>query len=113
MEWWFWPVGGLSFWLVVIILKKWTLLKKFPLGTLDIVTLSNWIVLHQTMGYIFGVSYITWILISWLVVGMLLAWVLLQRSWRWQFFWHRYWQWSGMVAAVLFILLTIIGLFLH
>lgn len=113
MQWWIWPLGGFIFWTVVIIFKKWIALKQASIKTLDIITIPNWIVLHQTMGYLFGISFVPWLLLAWLVVGMLLAWFLLQNNWRWQTFWRRYWQWSGLLAAIIVILITIIGLFLH
>ncbi len=113
MQWWIWPLGGFIFWTVVIIFKKWTALKQASIKTLDIITIPNWIVLHQTMGYLFGISFVPWFLLIWLVVGIFLAWFLLQNNWRWQTFWRRYWQWSGLLAAIIVILITIIGLFLH
>ncbi|MGX4593871.1 DUF3397 family protein [Leuconostoc sp. JNUCC 76] len=113
MQWWIWPLGGFIFWTVVIIFKEWTALKQASIKTLDIITIPNWIVLHQTMGYLFGISFVAWFLLIWLVVGMFLAWFLLQNNWRWQTFWRRYWQWSGLLAAIMVILITIIGLFLH
>lgn len=113
MQWWIWPLGGFIFWTVVIIFKKWTALKQASIKILDIITIPNWIVLHQTMGYLFGISFVPWFLLVWLVVGIFLAWFLLQNNWRWQTFWRRYWQWSGLLAAIIVILITIIGLFLH
>ncbi len=113
MQWWIWLLGGFIFWTVVIIFKKWTALKQASIKTLDIITIPNWIVLHQTMGYLFGISFVPWFLLVWLVVGIFLAWFLLQNNWRWQTFWRRYWQWSGLLAAIIVILITIIGLFLH
>lgn len=113
MQWWIWLLGGFIFWTVVIIFKKWTALKQASIKTLDIITIPNWIVLHQTMGYLFGISFVPWFLLIWLVVGIFLAWFLLQNNWRWQTFWRRYWQWSGLLAAIIVILITIIGLFLH
>lgn len=113
MQWWIWPLGGFIFLTVVIIFKKWTALKQASIKTLDIITIPNWIVLHQTMGYLFGISFVPWFLLAWLVVGIFLAWFLLQNNWRWQTFWRRYWQWSGLLAAIIVILITIIGLFLH
>lgn len=113
MQWWIWPLGGFIFLTVVIIFKKWTALKQASIKTLDIITIPNWIVLHQTMGYLFGISFVPWFLLVWLVVGIFLAWFLLQNNWRWQTFWRRYWQWSGLLAAIIVILITIIGLFLH
>ncbi len=113
MQWWIWPLVGFIFWTVVIIFKKWTALKQASIKILDIITIPNWIVLHQTMGYLFGISFVPWFLLVWLVVGIFLAWFLLQNNWRWQTFWRRYWQWSGLLAAIIVILITIIGLFLH
>ncbi|MGO1337285.1 MAG: DUF3397 family protein [Leuconostoc fallax] len=109
-NWWWWPIGVLLFDVGCFIINKF--LNKNRLNILDIIVIPNWIGLHYTMGYAFGLSYIWWLLLAWLIVGLLLAGWLMSNTkrWCWQKFWHNYWRLSGLVAVLLFIFLIIIKL---
>lgn len=80
MQWWYWPLGGLLFCLILIGANQWTAMKKIRLHVLDVITLPVWVIAHYTMGYALGVSYIEWILLSWFAFGAILAWFLLQKN---------------------------------
>ncbi len=108
-----WPLGAVSFILFVCVLNRWTRLGEFKIKTLDIIVIPVWVILHFTMGYRFGVSFILLFLLAWFVVGTILSWFLLQKKWRWYLFWHKYWQWSGLIGSLLLLIVTIIGFWHH
>lgn len=113
MQWWFWPIGAVIIVLFVFCLNRWTRFGEYKISTLDIIVVPLWLILHFTMGYRFGVSWIFWLLLAWCFVGIILSWFLLHNKWHWRAFWHKYWQWSGLLSIVLLISVTIFGLLYH
>lgn len=113
MQWWFWPLGTIIICLIWLALNRWTSLKRFKIKILDIIPIPMWVALHFTMGYRFGTSWILWFMLIWFVFGEIITWVLLRRKWQWTTFWHKYWEWTGLVGATLLLIITVIGFFYH
>ncbi|MDF7626964.1 DUF3397 domain-containing protein [Lactobacillaceae bacterium L1_55_11] len=84
---------------------------RYPnLTWLDFVVLPNWLALYFTAGLAFTPGYFFWFLLVWLLIGWFLSWFLLRREWPYRVFWHRYWQWSGLIAALAEIIVAIAAL---
>jgi len=113
MQWWIWPLSAVSFILLVFVLNRWTRFGDLKIKTLDIIVIPVWVILHVTMGYCFGISLILWFLLVWCFVGAVLVWFLLQGKWHWRLFWHKYWEWSGLVGTLLLLIVTIVGFWHH
>ncbi|CAK8054210.1 DUF3397 domain-containing protein [Eupransor demetentiae] len=112
MTWYIWPLGLLILLIMLYLLRRYY--TKFRMVTFwDLATLPSWLAMHFTMGFAFGYSFIIPILLLWLVIGMILAIILLRRNWPVVVFWHRYWQWSGLLALLLEIIVSITALTLH
>lgn len=113
MQWWFGPIGAVVIILIVFSLKRGTRLRRVKIDVLDIIVIPLWLILHYTMGYYFGVSWILWLMMTWSLVGAVLAWFLLQKNWHWRSFWYKFWKWSGLLAGFLLLVVTILGFTTH
>ncbi|CAM3138140.1 DUF3397 family protein [Leuconostoc rapi] len=113
MQWWFGSIGAIVIILIIFLLKKWTRLREFKIKTLDISVIPLWIILHYTMGYRFGVSWVLWFIIVWCLVGATLSLFLLQKKWHWRSFWYKFWEWSGLLGGLLLFIVTIVGFTTH
>lgn len=107
---------GIFLQIFLLFLKKKKFQTKWPtvLSTLDILPVYWWFVLYIATGQYFAYSPIIYIFLAWLVFGLFIAtyllWLKKQTTWTFVSFFHKYWQWTGLIAFVLaipFILLNI------
>lgn len=72
---------------------------------LDVLVPIWWVAAYFVWGYTLGYSPVLWLLLGWFVIGIGLGFWLLQfANWRPLYFWRRFWQWSGLAGAVLWLI---------
>ena len=113
MQWWFWSVGAVILLIGALGITRTIHLGRLPINLLDVAVIPLWACLHMAMGMRFGVSWWAWFLMGWFIIGIGLSWRLTQKHWPFWVFWHKYWSWSGLFAAALVIIVTIIGFIYH
>ncbi|WP_349532953.1 DUF3397 domain-containing protein [Leuconostoc citreum] len=114
MHWWTWPILAIGLIILTIVICRWLRIpQRYRIQVIDILVVPMWYIVHETMGSRFGTSYVLWFLLIWWFVGAILAWFLMSNGWSFRSFWPKYWVWTGLLACVLLIIVTILGFVYH
>jgi hypothetical protein len=105
----------LVLWGVLWLVRRYFIGQQWPrrLQYLDILVPVWWYSAYYLWGYAQGYSIVLWFLLAWWGIGIGLAWwLLMQHMWRPVTFWRRYWQWSGYIGLILWLIGIILNMIL-
>ncbi|CAH1854318.1 DUF3397 domain-containing protein [Convivina praedatoris] len=112
MDWKYWALGLLGILILLYLFRRFSRTWR-QVSFFDLAVLPSWITLYMTMGLAFGVSYLPFILVIWLFLGLIFSWWLLGRNWPVHVFFHKYWQWSALVAILAELIVVIMAVYLQ